>query len=409
MYNKDKHILILNRSFWPDIEATGQFLTELCERLAKSYRITVIAGRSYYVRKEAFKPRRFYCKETFNGIEILRVRHTKFWKANTFSRMINWMTYGILAFIAALRIKSHLIIACTDPPFLGIIVMLIARLRHIPFIYNCRDLYPDTVLVLGKLRKGFISNFFDYLNKKALSAACFVVCLGASMKDRLIEKGVPDSHIRVIPDWVDTSVINPVPKSDNPLFAKLGLNNKFIIMYSGNIGFSQDFNSILNSIAMIGNRSRFDLVFVGEGVTKENLKEQSRKLGLENIFFLPYQPLDMLSFSLSMADLHIVLLKKGLSGMIVPSKVYGIMAAARPYLAITDIDSEPARMAKEFSCGLWTAPDDIEAIAKTLEWALNHPSELEEMGKRGRQIAEMMFDKRLIIKEWFRTLDEKGI
>lgn len=407
MYTKDKHILILNRSFWPDIEATGQFLTELCERLAKSYRITVIAGRSYYL-KDSFKFGRLYKQEILHGIEIIRVRHTKIWKANILGRIINWLTYGILAFIVALRIKPHLIIACTDPPFLGIIAMLISRLRHIPFIYNCRDLYPDGVLALGKLKKGFVSNSFDYLNRKALSAACFVVCLGASMKDRLIKKGIPESHIKVIPDWVDTSAINPVPKNNNPLFRKLGFKNKFIIMYSGNIGLSQDFSSILNSISMVKDRSCFDLVFIGDGAAKENLKEQSQKLGLENVLFFPYQPKDMLSFSLSMADLHIIPLKKGMSGMIIPSKVYGIMAAARPYLAITDMHSEPARIAKEFNCGLWAKPQDIEAITEIINWALVHPDELEEMGNRGRRVAERHFDKELIIKEWFKRLDETG-
>ncbi len=405
MESKDKHILVFNRSFWPDIEATGQFLTELCEQLAKIYKVTVITGRSYYVQKENFRLGRLCCKELFNDIEILRVRHTRFWKGSLSGRIINWLTYSILAFIVALKIKPKIIIACTDPPFLGIIAMVLGRLKSIPFIYNCRDLYPDTALEIGRLKHGFISYIFDYFNRKAFYKASFVVSLGLSMEDRLKSKGVSPDRLRVIPDWVDTSIIKPIAKIDNPLLEKFGLKNKFIIMYSGNIGLSQDFSPILQSIAMIRDLSSFYLVFIGEGAGKKHLKNEVKLLGLDNVLFFPYQPRDMLSLSLGMADLHIVPLKKGMAGASVPSKVYGIMAVARPYLAITDKESEPARLAEECGCGLWAMPGDIEAIAQAFSWAISHPDELERMGKNGREAAVTKFDKEVVIKEWFEVLD----
>lgn len=406
MRTKDKHILVFNRSFWPDIEATGQFLTELCEQLAKRYKITVIAGRSYYEEKEElFRRGRFNRREIYKGIEILRVRHTKFWKGNLLGRITNWLTYSISAFLVALKIKPGAIIACTDPPFIGIIAMLLSRLNSIPFIYNCRDAYPDVALELGRLKPGFLSRIFDYLNKKAFLKASLVVCLGISMETRLRTKGVPEEHLRVIPDWADTSIIKPLPKKDNPFLRKFGLWDKFIVMYSGNIGLSQDFSSILHSLAMVEDSSSFYLIFIGEGSNKESLKEKVRSLGLKNVLFLTYQPQDMLSFSLGMADLHIVPLKKGLSGAIVPSKVYSIMAAGRPYLAITDKESEPARLIEEFGCGLWAAPGDTKAIAEELSWALTHREKLKEMGKIARRIAEIKFDKNVIMNEWLKIID----
>jgi glycosyltransferase involved in cell wall biosynthesis len=410
MQTQDTHILVLNRSFWPDIEATGQFLTELCERLVRKYKVTVIVGRSYYAEKDVFKPGRLYNRETFNGINILRVRHTRFWKGNLLGRIINWFTYGVLAFTAALKIKPKAIIACTDPPFLGIITMVLGRLKQVPFIYNCRDLYPDVAWEMGRLDKAdLLGRIFDYLNKKAFSCACGVVCLGESMKNRIIGKGISREHIRVIPDWVDTSRIKPVSRSDNPLLEKFGLREKFVIMYSGNIGLSQDFRLILQSVAKINDWSSFYLVFVGEGALKESLKDETESLGLENVLFLSYQSPDMLSFSLSMADLHLIPLKKGMAGTIVPSKLYGIMAVAKPYLAITDKQSEPARLAGEFGCGLWVDPDDLEGIKQTIVWALSHPRELEKMGQIGRQLAETKFEKSVVIGEWFDVLNEKNI
>jgi glycosyltransferase involved in cell wall biosynthesis len=403
--NKDKHILLFNRSFWPDIESTGQLLTELCEQLAKKYRVTVIVGRSYYAEKENFKSGRFYTREILNGIEILRVRHTRFWKGRLLGRMINWLTYSVLAFLVTLRIQPTMIIACTDPPFLGIVAMSIGYLKSIPFVYYCMDLYPDFALEIGQLKQGFISRVFDYFNKRALYRANLIVSLGVSMRDRLKAKGVPEERIRIIPHWVDTSAIRPISKKDNYFLQKFGLTNKFIVMYSGNIGLSQDFSSILKSIALLDDPSSFYLVFIGEGSGKEALKNEAQSLGLKNVLFLIYQPQDKLSFSLGMADLHLVLLKKGMAGASVPSKVYGIMAAGRTYLAISDKESEPARLSAEFGCGLWAAPQDTKAITKVISWALNHPDELEKMGERGRRISETRFDKEVVIKEWFLTLD----
>lgn len=399
-----KHILVLNRSFWPDTEATGQLLTELCEQLAKVYKVTVIAGHSYYI-KGLFKPFRLYSREIFNGIEILRVRNTRFWKASLIGRIINWCTYSMLVFVAALNIKPKIIIACTDPPFLGIIAMLLGRLKSIPFIYNCRDLFPDVGWELGKLTKSsFLSQSYDYFNKNAFKKALLVICLGQSMKNRIFSKGIPQERIRVIPDWVDTSTIKPVSKKDNPFLEKLGLKNKFIIMYSGNIGLTQNLSLILEAVTLIKDTHSYYLLFLGEGAAKASLKEQARSWGIENVLFLPYQPKDMLSFSLSMADLHIVSLKKGMAGVIVPSKIYGIMAVGRPYLAITDAESEAVCIAQEYGCGLWVSPDDIGKIAGSLEWALNHPVELEEMGRVARHIAQTQFDKNIVINEWLKIL-----
>jgi len=232
-----------------------------------------------------------------------------------------------------------------------------------------------------------------------------VVPLGISMKERLKRKKVPERRIRIIPDWVDVSIIKPVAKRDNFLLEKLGLKDKFIVMYSGNIGLSQDLSLILHEASRMKGHPSFYLIFIGEGAAKESLQNETRLLGLKNVLFFPYQAQDLLSFSLSMGDLHLIPLKKGMAGTIIPSKMYGIMAAARPYLAITDKESEPALLAKEYGCGLSVDPDNMEKIAESLGWALEHPVELERMGQAGRHIAETKFDKSIVIDEWFNLLD----
>jgi glycosyltransferase involved in cell wall biosynthesis len=402
-----KSLLIINRSFWPDIEATGQFFTELCEYLAKDYKVTVIAGRSYYTKDSSWGFGKFYKKEQYKGIKIIRVCNTIFWKGNLVGRLINWFTFGILSFLISLTISPRLIIVGTDPPFLGIIAMMVSRIKSTPFIYNCRDLYPEVAVAMGKIKKhSLLGRTFSYFDKMALNSARLVVCLGPTMENKLKAKGVSEDRLRVISDWVDTSLIKPIPKNENPLLKKLGLQNKFIIMYSGNIGFSQDFSSILQALSVV--KEDIYLIFIGEGAAKKSLKSEVSSRGLKNVMFLSYQPLDALSFSLSMADLHLIPLKKGLAGTIVPSKIYGIMAAGRPYLTISDKESEAAILAKEFGCGLWGAPSEPNEIAQTISWAINHRDEIEKIGQAARQIAEMKFDKNIVMKEWLSVLENSS-
>jgi glycosyltransferase involved in cell wall biosynthesis len=304
-------------------------------------------------------------------------------------------------------VKPKIIIACTDPPFLGIIAMALSKIKSMPYIYNCRDLYPDVAYGLGKLKQGNLAaRLFEYLNRLSLRLADVVVCLGESMKTRIVAKRVAEERVKVISDWVDVVKIKPVAKNENPLRAKYGLQDKFVIMHSGNLGLSQEFDSILQAVAALESYS-LSLVFVGDGAAKESLKDKVNTLGLKNTFFLPYFSGVELSLSLGLADLQLVLLKEGMAGAIVPSKVYAIMAAARPYLAITDKASEPAIIAERFACGLWVKPGDVTGAVERIRWSINHPDELQEMGKRARAAAQAVFNKEILVKEWFRLLETR--
>jgi len=401
-----KHFLFLNRSFWPDIEATGQFLTELCEELSKSYQITVIAGSSYYIKKQDKSRGILYRKEKFHNISILRVRHTGFWKGRLSGRFLNWITFGLAAFlVGSTQEKVDLVVSCTDPPVMGLIGMIISRIKGAKFIYNCQDLYPDVAWGLGVLKKdSLLGRGFDYLNKKALSAADLVIPLGKSMRRRLESKGVSSERIRVIPHWADISNIRLVNRDENPLRKQLGIEDKFILMHSGNIGLSQEFNFLLKTLRLLRDNQNLVTVFIGDGASKDNLVKQVKLMEIKNILFLPYQAKEFLSFSLGMADLHLITLKRNLSGAIVPSKMYGIMAAGRPYLALTDTDSEAAYLAQEESCGVSIDLEDVEAIKESIIWAMNHPRDLEEMGMKGREVAEKRFAKEKIVNAWSQAL-----
>lgn len=395
-----KHIVLLNRSFWPDVEATGQFFTELCQALAQEYKVTVVCGQPYFTEARDLRGWGLAQRETREGIAIVRVKSTTFRKENLVGRFLNWLSYSAWCSIVMLGIKADLVIIGTDPPFLGIIAAAIKKMRSTQFVFNCRDLYPDVAIGLGKLgKKNLCAVAFDAINRKALGAARLVVCLGESMEKLIRAKGIAQAQIRIIPDWVDTTMIKPIEKKDNFLLEKLSLAYKFIFMYSGNIGLSQGFETLIEAFGTIDPRDAC-LVFIGDGAGKAKLKRDVARAGLANVVFLPYQPLSMLAYSLSLADLHLIPLKKGLAGAIVPSKVYGILAAGRPYLAITDRESEPALLAEEYGCGLWAQPQDTAGISEKMRWAISHQEELRVMGNAGRALAQAKFDKRIVISEW---------
>ncbi len=401
---KSTDIVIFNRSFWPDIEATGQLLTDLAEQLSKNYTITFVAGRSFYNETDRFKGIQFFRYEHHKGINIIRLRHTRFWKKNLLGRLVNWSSYTLLALtVGLLKIRPKLIIVNTDPPFLGIVGLILKYWHKVPLIYNCRDLFPDIAIELGMLKEGVISRTFDFLNNKALSHSDLVVPLGNSMKLKLEKKGVDPNHIKVIPDSVDTDFLKPIETDGRKILGELDLNGKFVVMYSGNIGLAQDFSSILKAASLIDDT--FTLVFIGDGSGNDDLMKESSELRLKSIIFLPYQPYDQLPNSLNIADLHLIPLKKEISGSIVPSKLYPILAIGKPYLAIANHESEPVDIAKRFGCGLWAEPGDVIDIKEKIEWSIKNRPKLLEMGMVGRKIALERYDKDKVTKEWVKTID----
>ncbi|MBI4564975.1 MAG: glycosyltransferase family 4 protein [Planctomycetes bacterium] len=397
-------ILLLNRSFHPDTEATGQFLTDLAAELAKSTPVTALCGRPYGVQ-DGFRGWRHV--ERHRGVRIIRVRHTRLPKAHFWGRLANWASYLSLTLLAALRERPRWLFVHTDPPLLGTLALALRRLHRCGIVYSVQDIYPDVAEELGVLRRAWITRLFDAANRRALREAHVIVALGRDMAARLAAKGIPDAHIRVIPHWVDTSAIRPVPAEDNEYLRDLGLQDRFVFMYSGNIGMTQDFDAFLDALSRVEtDRSTWALLFAGGGAARARVEERVRALGLSNAVFLATQPREKLATLLSAGTLHLVPMKKGLAGCVVPSKIYGIMAAGRPYLALSDAECDMAGIAREEGCGLWSPAGDVDAARKQLEWAIAHRAEVEAMGRRGRALAETRYDAPLVLRRWVELFEE---
>ncbi len=387
-------LLFLNRSFWPDLEASGQNLTELCEDLAEEHEITFISGPSYHVETARRGP---WTIDQLGRIRIIRTWGTRFPKRRLPARLLNLGSCFALAAIAALTdSRPDVVIAATDPPLLGALGAIIRRRWRCSFVYNVRDLYPDVAEANGGVKSRFLLGLLKRANDFAYSRADLVIVLGHDMRRRLLDKGVPADKVVVVENNVDCRKIRPI----EPNHFREQFGDKFIVMYSGNLGLSQQLETVLDAAGCFRRDQRILFLLVGEGARKQWLEDRARTLGLSNVRFLPYQPRERLAESLSAADLHLIPLLSAATGTIVPSKIYGILAAGRPFVAMMDKDSDAARLAENYMVGLTSAPGDSLALAQAIGFAISHPAELKEMGRRARRVAEQYYDRPVIAGQY---------
>jgi glycosyltransferase involved in cell wall biosynthesis len=398
-------VLFLNRSYWPDIEATGQLLTELCTDLTANHRVTVIAGRPNFVA--GGRQNGLLHEEQHAGVRIVRVGNRRFSKTSFLSRVIGLATYLLLTAWAALfRRRPDVIVVETDPPVLGALGALLKWWHRAPLVFYLQDLYPEVGLVMGRLRPGLVTRLLWLATQLGLWAADRVVVLGEDMKRRVLERGIDADKVAVIPNWADTRLLRPAPP-DPELKRAWDLNGEFIVMYSGNLGLSQNLEQVLEAARELrADPVRF--VLVGEGAEKPRLQARAAEWRLTNVRFETYQPKERLNASLNLADLHLIPLRRGLMGYIVPSKLYGILAAGKPYLAAVDQGSELARITREGKCGLCVEPDASGPLTEAIRDCLRRREDLALMGRQGRKLAEVRFDRRIAVAHFADVLKSVG-
>jgi glycosyltransferase involved in cell wall biosynthesis len=401
--NQDKlRVLVFNRSYYPDVEATGQLLTELCSDLAISRAVHVIAGQPNFVKS---KGGGLIEEDCYQGVTITRVRNLRFSKRSMLGRAFGLVTYLVLAFWAGLTARRpHVILVETDPPVLGLLAACLSRWHRCPFIYYLQDLFPEVGLALGRLRPGIITRLLHWATQVGLSGAERVIVLGQDMRGKVISRGIASRKITVVPNWADTELIYPRPRT-NPWEGSHCPNGELVVMYSGNLGLSQNLEQLLMAAREL-RPLPIRFVVVGEGAAKERLMEQARAWNLDNVRFLPYQPKEKLGESLAAADVHFIPLRRGLAGSIVPSKLYGILAAGVPFIAAVDSSSEVARVAKETGAGLVIPPDSAPDLATALRWCTENRSVLPDLGKRGRHAAETQFSRAVCVRQIDQVISE---
>ncbi len=376
------HIAFFNRAFHPEQSATSQLLTELAEGLVRDHgcRVTVVAGAPPGTSKPE-------ADGEFNGIRVLRARGTTFPKSRFAGRAANYVSYFGAACVKGLGMeRPDVVVALTDPPIAGLAAGLAARRFRCPLVISFRDLFPEVGRLLEDFQSPLVDGLLTQVNRILIHQAQALVALGTDMRNRLIEKGARADKITIIPDWADLDAVTPGPKR-NPFSIEQGLADSFVVMHSGNLGLSQNLETVLEAAGLLKHLPGLQFVFCGEGLKKTRLQARARQMEWNHVRFLPYQPKENLSDLFSSADCFVVSLKPGLWGYITPSKLYGILAAGRPYVAAVDAQCDAASITQQDRCGLLAEPGNPEELAERIERLYRNPDLAREMGERSRAAA----------------------
>ncbi len=376
------HILLLNEYYPPDTSATAKMAAQVAETLAKSHKVTVVAGRPSYDPDE-FYPYKLLRRDTRNGVIVERVGSTAYPRHQMKRRVSNYLSYLALAVPRALAIRPDVVLAMTDPPVAGIVGAFIARLAGRPFVYNIRDLYPDMAIGGDIVRPNGWVNRWEKMHRNALKRAARVIVLGDDMRNRILAKGVAPERVVVVRDG--TSFPASMPAQSDPVVQEIRSGFSFVALHAGNLGFYGAWGTLLKAAEMLRNENAA-LVFVGDGANRASLEASAA--GSPNVRFLPFRPFAQVPHVMMAGDVHIVTIKRGLEGVVVPSKLYSILAAGRPVLAVAPDSSDAARIVTESGCGLAADPDDPATVAKAICELRKDPARLCEMSRCARETAE---------------------
>jgi glycosyltransferase involved in cell wall biosynthesis len=375
------HILLLNEYYPPDTSATAKMAALVAETLAKKHTVTVVAGRPSYDPDEYY-PFALLRSDKRNNVTVERVGSTDFSRHEMKGRVSNYLSYLALAVPRALTIRPDVVLAMTDPPVAGIAGAFVARMSGRPFVYNIRDMYPDMALGGDIVRANALVARWEEMHRRALREAARVIVLGDDMRDRILSKGVAPERVAVIRDG--TSPSGPLPERSHPAVEEVRCGFPFVVLHAGNLGFYGAWSTLLKAAELLRNENT-GLVFVGDGANRAAM--QSSINGSRNVRFLPFRPASEIPHVMVAGDLHVITVKRGLEGVVVPSKLYSTLAAGRPVLVVAPPECDAARIVRESGCGITADPDDPVAVAAAIRELRGDPNRIAEMGLRARETA----------------------
>jgi len=398
MRDRRPRVLVLNQYYWPGVEATAHLLAELCEALTDEFDVTVVTGM---VPDAAASGR-----STRRGVEIVRVASTAYDRSKLPLRAANYLTYLGLSLWEGLKVERPDVVLCmTDPPVIADVALVLARRFDAPLVVVSQGVFPEVAVALKRLDNPAVVEVLRVATRLYLKRADRVVAIGDTMRERLVEKGADRERIVVIPNWTDTTDLEPRPRK-NAWAEEHGLADKFVVMHSGNIGHAQDLDMLIRAATFLRDLDDLRVVLIGGGARRDELKELAKLLETDQVLFMGYQPRELLADSLSSADLHVVGLARGLSGYVVPSRLYGVLAVGRPVIAAAEAESETAKVVEEVNCGLVVPPGRPELLARAIRAAYDGDLDLEAMGARGREFVSSEANRPVAVSRYRRLLGD---
>ena len=380
-------VVLLNQYYSPDEAATAQLLGDLGAGLAAAgHDVTAICGRRGYIDPSRTYPGR----ETIDGVQVERTVSSGFGRGSKIGRSLDYATFMAGAALRMLfRKKPDVVISLSTPPMVALLGLILARLRGARSIYWVMDVYPDLAYELQVLKPGSIpARLLDRISRAVLKGSDRVSALDEMMARRLEQ--VRGREVEVVANWADGDTIRPQPAAENPLRREWGWDGRFVVLYSGNLGLAHEFDTVLGAAERLRERDDILFAFVGGGPRLDEVRERVRRSGLGNVEFRPYVPREQLGDSLTAGDVHLVTLRERMPGLLVPCKIYGILAAGRPPIYVGPPEGEVAEIVRR-GCGAPIALGDSEGLARAIEAYTGSAERVASEGAVARRLYEQHF------------------
>ena len=384
--SRSPRLWVLSELYHPEETSTGYLLTQIVEGLAASYDVRVLCSQPTYASRGFRAPAR----ETRNGVRIRRCPSTTLDRTVRVFRFFNVLTVTASLWVFAIVgvRRGDCLLAVTNPPLLPFVAATVARLRRAALVLLVHDVYPDVLAVSGLIdRTGVFARSLGRLSRWLFRSARRTIVLGRDMKRRVeMAMGLSSASVTIIPNWADADTVHPASRADNALLAELGLIDKFVVQYAGNMGYTHGLECLVDAMEKLRSEDVFFL-FIGSGVKKAWLETTVRQRALPGRVLGNRPRSDQPNF-LNACDISIITFMPGMAGVSVPSRMYNILAAGKAIIAVADDDSELAMVIREDRLGWVVPPGDADGIVQAVLVARQQPDVLMEMGRRARAVAE---------------------
>lgn len=386
-----RSVWIISELYYPEETSTGYFLTRISEGVAEHYPVKVLCGQPSYAERGVRAPAR----EVHHGVTIQRCPSTTLNKDVLLFRIANLVTISFSTFLEALRQvrRNDCLLAVTNPPLLPFLMMAACRLRGAEFLLLVHDVYPEVLMATGVVDpRGVVAHLLGWATRRLYGTAVRIIVLGRDM-EKLVSSRMRaySDAVVIIPNWADLNEILVAPRSQNRLLRELNLTTKFVVQYSGNMGRTHGLECLLEAAIRLNRHDDIHFLFIGSGAKKPWLERAALSKRVRNVTILPPGPRRDLASSLNACDVAIISFVPGMAGVSVPSRMYNIMAAGKPIIAVADDNSELALVVREESIGWVVPPDQPDKVAEAVLEARAHPELLKQMGRRARLAAEKKY------------------
>lgn len=409
-----KKILVYANYFYPEVASTSQLLTDLCLKLQEVYDVTVICSVPCYTGKieEKYMQKKYYYEE-LEGIKIIRVKVSPFTKTKKISRVKHILSYFFRAIKASKKVgKQDLVYTISQPPVLGGILGTIGkRITKGKLLYVIQDFNPEQTMAVNYSKNKFVLKLMMWLDKRSCRKSDLVVTVGSDMQKtlekRFENKKVPNNV--VINNWMNEDEVYPLDKTNERILSfkrKYKLEDKFIIMYSGNIGLFYDLENLIKIFAKYKEKEDVIFAFVGDGAMKGKIEEYVVENKISNIVFIPYQDKEDLIYSLNAADVHLVVNAKGIKGVSVPSKIYGVLATNVPCLGILEKETAAWDIIEKSNCGILAETGNYEEIEEKLYFIIENKYNFVKEHLTGRKYLEQNLTKDKSINKYINEIEK---